>query len=172
MFPDAGGFLLTRNAEVARPYGVPTYWTHSMQPTGQWTNMPMPSPLWRTCRVVPVPIYRLPFSNGLRVLASVATTEMARQVWHHALAITYSLAWLEEAAEAIRQSWPRIPLPSDSATLVLSVLGERVAGLLDLDTEIMGVTTGKPRQVGAIAVPATNKGAVRIGCWSGGETGQ
>ena len=27
VMPDAGGFLVTRNAEVSRPYGVPTYWT-------------------------------------------------------------------------------------------------------------------------------------------------
>lgn len=90
-----------------------------------------------------------------------ADGETSRLVWHHALAITYSPAYLAENAAGIRQGWPRIPLPGNAAALRASAaLGLRLAALLDSDTPVPGVTTGAlPPALAAIAIPSTRPGA-------------
>jgi Type ISP C-terminal specificity domain len=61
--------------------------------------------------------------------------ETSRIVWHHALAIAYSAAWLAENGDGIRQGWPRVPLPDSADLLRASAeIGERVAALLDPQT--------------------------------------
>jgi hypothetical protein len=66
--------------------------------------------------------------------------ESAALLWHHVLAIGYSPLYLEENGDAIRNAWPRIPLPRGSEELVASArLGRRIADLLDLDTSLQGV---------------------------------
>lgn len=68
----------------------------------------------------------------------------ASLIWMHALAIGYSTAYLTENADGIRRDWPRIPLPAARPALEDSAsLGEQVAALLDTETEVPGVTTGK-----------------------------
>ena len=64
----------------------------------------------------------------------------------HALAIGYSPAYLAENADGIRQDWPRIPLP-DSRELLCSsaALGRTLVALLDTESAVTGVTTGKVR---------------------------
>ena len=65
-------------------------------------------------------------------------------IWMHALAIGYSPAYLTENADGIRRDWPRVPLPAGRKALEASAaLGEQVAALLDTETEVRGVTTGK-----------------------------
>lgn len=67
--------------------------------------------------------------------------ETASLIWLHALAIGYSPLYLDENGDAIRNGWPRVPLPEDADALEASArLGARIAGLLDLDTEADGVT--------------------------------
>jgi hypothetical protein len=99
----------------------------------------------------------------LAKLGLPATAETSRQVWHHALAIAYSPAWLAENEQGIRQGWPRIPLPDDAGLLAASArLGARVAALLDPDTPLPGVDAGTPDPaLAAIAVPSTAPGATR-----------
>ncbi|OQC12029.1 MAG: N-6 DNA Methylase [Lentisphaerae bacterium ADurb.Bin082] len=64
-------------------------------------------------------------------------------IWHHALAIGYSPAYLEANADGVRQDWPRIPLPQAREQLEASAaLGHQVAALLDSETSVPGVTTG------------------------------
>jgi Type ISP C-terminal specificity domain len=80
--------------------------------------------------------------------------------WHHALAIGYAPAWLDDNGDGIRQDWPRVPLP-DNATLLRAsaALGARVAALLDPDTPVPGITTGTILPViQAIAVPTKRGG--------------
>jgi hypothetical protein len=73
-----------------------------------------------------------------------ATVEAGKAPWLHALAIGCSAAWLKEHGPAIRSSWPRIPLPTDAATLQASAaLGTRIVDLLDPDTQVPGVTSGQ-----------------------------
>lgn len=65
--------------------------------------------------------------------------------WFHVLAIGYSPAWLEENGSAIRTGFPRIPLPADRKQLLASAaLGREVAALLEVETPVPGVTSGKP----------------------------
>ncbi len=62
------------------------------------------------------------------------------------LAIGYSLAYLSENTDGIRQDWPRIPLPKEKAALLTSAaLGCQIAALLDTEALVDGVTTGNIR---------------------------
>jgi hypothetical protein len=85
------------------------------------------------------------------------TPEASRLVWLHVLAIAYSPAWLEENGDAVRQGWPRVPLPASVDVLRASAaLGAEIVALLDLRAPVPGVTGGMPRpELAAIAVPAT-----------------
>jgi hypothetical protein len=75
-----------------------------------------------------------------------ADADTAALIWHHALAIGYSAAYLSENADGVRQDWPRIPLPASKASLLESAeLGRQVAALLDTETPVPGITQGKPR---------------------------
>lgn len=85
--------------------------------------------------------------------------ETSRLVWHHALAITYSPAYLTENAAGIRQGWPRIPLPGDADLLRASAaLGERLAALLDPEANVPGLSQGL---LASIAIPSTAPGTTR-----------
>ena len=72
-----------------------------------------------------------------------ADAETAGLIWHHALAVGYSPAYLAENADGIRRDWPRVPLPARRKALEASAaLGRRVAALLDSEADVPGVTTG------------------------------
>lgn len=61
----------------------------------------------------------------------------------HALAITYAPQYTSEHGPAIRQDWPRIPLPSSNELLRASAaLGQQIAVLLDEEVLASGVTVG------------------------------
>jgi hypothetical protein len=96
-------------------------------------------------------------------LGLVASAETSRAIWHHVLAISYSPAWLSDNGPAIRQGWPRVPLPLSADLLRRSAeIGEQVAALLDIDVAVSGVTTGAPRpELATIAVPTTAAGSTR-----------
>lgn len=64
----------------------------------------------------------------------------AQLLWQHILSIGYSPLYLEENDDAIRNDWPRVPLPSSLADLLSSArVGERIADLLDVETSVRGV---------------------------------
>ncbi|MEQ8820596.1 MAG: type ISP restriction/modification enzyme [Sumerlaeia bacterium] len=64
-------------------------------------------------------------------------------LFFHALAILHSPRYRQENAGALRQDWPRVPLPRDRAVLEASeALGRRVAALLDPEADVQGVTSG------------------------------
>ncbi|HEY0070305.1 MAG TPA: type ISP restriction/modification enzyme, partial [Chloroflexia bacterium] len=72
--------------------------------------------------------------------------EKARLVWMHALAIGYAPTYLEQNVDGIKQDWPRIPLPNSLEALERSAeLGRVVAGLLDTDSPVRGITSGQVR---------------------------
>src|SRR5205085_609429 len=51
-----------------------------------------------------------------------------------------------ENGSALRQDWPRVPLPAQRADLLASAeLGRQIAALLDPETPVIGVTAGKVR---------------------------
>ena len=101
-----------------------------------------------------------------RYLQSIGAN--VEDLFHHVLAILHDPAYREANAGALRMEWPRIPLPGwpdgDTAgaaeSLVASAArGRELAGLLDPDTPVPGVTQGSLRpEIAAIAVPATTGG--------------
>ena len=86
-------------------------------------------------------------------------------LFNHVLAVLHDPAYREANSGALRMEWPRIPLPgwpdgkADGAANALAesaARGRELAGLLDPDTPVSGVTEGTLRpEIAAIAVPST-----------------
>ena len=101
------------------------------------------------------PLYLAPdlYSNGQRrenlsnlaqdYLATAAAD--AETLFYHALAVLHAPAYRTANAGALRQDWPRLPLPAAPAALLASAaLGRQVAALLDVRRPVPGVTHGTP----------------------------
>lgn len=68
----------------------------------------------------------------------------AELVWMHALAICFSPLYLAEHKDEVLGDWPRVPMPNSKSALETSAaLGAKLAGLLDPDVAVPGVTDGK-----------------------------
>ena len=123
------------------------------------------------------------YLSALGVEDPDADERTAGLIWMHALAIGCSPAYLSENEGALRQDWPRIPLPDSLEALMASAeLGRQVAALLDTETPVHGVTSGaiRPelRAIGAIARagggnldPATEDLAITVGWGHAGAGG-
>ena len=89
-------------------------------------------------------------------------------LFHHALAVLHDPAYREANSGALRMEWPRIPLPGWPDSNAANAAGElrasaargrELAGLLDPETPVPGVTAGTLRpELAAIAVPSTADG--------------
>ena len=67
-------------------------------------------------------------------------------LFHHVVGVQHSPNYGSENAGALRQDWPRIPLPNSKELLLASAdLGRKVADLLDPETDVDGVTSGSVR---------------------------
>ena len=67
-------------------------------------------------------------------------------LFFHIVAILHAPAYRTENAGALRQDWPRVPLPLSADTLRAgAALGRQIAALLDPETDVPGVTDKKPR---------------------------
>jgi hypothetical protein len=83
---------------------------------------------------------------SLGIVDSNTDAETANLLWMHTLAIGYSPAYLTENAGALRQDWPRVPLPGTAELLRASAaLGRQVTALLDTEHPVPGVTSGRLR---------------------------
>jgi len=82
--------------------------------------------------------------------------EIAKNVFFHALAITWSPAYRRENEAALRQDWPRVPIPAQRGLLAESArLGHLVAELLLPDRSVRGVTCGSIRpELRPLGVPS------------------
>jgi hypothetical protein len=70
----------------------------------------------------------------------------AEDLFFHIVAVLHAPLYREENAGALRQDWPRVPLPSKADTLKAGAdLGREIATLLDPETTVPGVTDLKPR---------------------------
>ena len=70
----------------------------------------------------------------------------AEDLFFHIVAVLHAPLYREENAGALRQDWPRVPLPKDAKTLRAgATLGRQVAALLDPETPVPGVTDLKVR---------------------------
>jgi hypothetical protein len=78
----------------------------------------------------------------------------ASDLFHHTIAVLHCSAYRVENSGALRQDWARIPLPDRCETLIASAnLGRQIAALLDPETPVAGITSGKIRpELKAIAV--------------------
>jgi hypothetical protein len=179
-------FLMSRPAGVANPEGVPLFYSKILGDNdflrGHAYYFPLrlrSTSLGTTDKAVrQMGIEGLGSEEDLKITANLSNTarrylislgisdpdndpETAELVWMHVLAIGYSPAYLEENADGIRQDWLRIPLPDRRETLIASAtLGRQIAALLDPETPVAGVTTGKPRpDLKAIAEPTRVGGA-------------
>ena len=86
-------------------------------------------------------------------LTHVATVEDAPSAFYHTLAILHSPAYRAENSGALRQDWPRIPLPaSKDALLASAALGKQVAALLDTETEVGAVREPPLRGIAAFVL--------------------
>ena len=89
-------------------------------------------------------------------------------LFHHVVTTLHDPAYRADNSGALRMEWPRIPLPSwpagdvsgaADALAASAAQGRELAALLDSDTAVAGVTTGKLRpEMVSIAVPATTDG--------------
>lgn len=71
----------------------------------------------------------------------------AEGLFYHVLAISHSIAYAEENAGALRQNWPRVPLPSSAEEHSASAaLGRRLAALMNTEEAVIGVSGGALRQ--------------------------
>ena len=105
-----------------------------------------------------------------------ANEQVAGLIWMHALAIGYSPAYLKENLDAVRQDWPRVPLPESKAALLASAeLGRQVAALLGTETPVDGVTKGKPRaelkEIAELSCPEKSDLKVSAGWGHAGQNG-
>ncbi|MBI3946622.1 MAG: N-6 DNA methylase [Armatimonadetes bacterium] len=86
---------------------------------------------------------------NLSILAAGYLRDVAAEppdLFYHTLAVLHAPAYRSENAGALRQDWPRVPLPaSRDALLASAALGRRVAALLDPETPVPGVTAGALR---------------------------
>lgn len=85
----------------------------------------------------------------------------AELLFYHTLAVLHSPVYRVENAGALRQDWPRVPLPKTVEALETSAaVGRQVAALLDVETPVSGVTQGNPHQnFQSIAVLTTADGS-------------
>ncbi len=67
-------------------------------------------------------------------------------LFYHTLAILHAPTYRQENEGALRQDWPRLPLPKEADALQESAeLGRQVAALLDVEQDVEGVDDGTTR---------------------------
>lgn len=69
------------------------------------------------------------------------------ELFFHAIAILHSPTFRTENQGALRQDWPRIPLPTDTAVLRHSAeLGRQISALLDVESKLKGINVPPLRE--------------------------
>ncbi len=63
-------------------------------------------------------------------------------LFYHTIAILHAPVYRNENASALRQDWPRVPLPSSQELLLNSAeLGRRIAMLLNVEHSVSNVVS-------------------------------
>ena len=84
-------------------------------------------------------------SKGALAFVSSHLTSI-KALFFSCVALMHAPAYRSENAGALRQDWPRIPLPATKDLLLASAeLGQKITALLDTETPVAGVTSGKIR---------------------------
>ena len=94
--------------------------------------------------------------GALAYLSDRGGPDAAAEMFHHITAILHAPAYATDNSGALRQDWPRVPLPAAREALENSAaLGRQVAALLNTEAAVPGVTAGSMRpEVKIIGVPA------------------
>jgi Type ISP C-terminal specificity domain len=96
-------------------------------------------------------------SNAAEYIAHLDLT--ARELFDHIVATLHAPMYRTENAGALRQDWPRIPLPASRDALMTSAqLGREVAALLDANRAVPGVTSGRSRPELRVLARITREG--------------
>ncbi len=177
-------FFMSRPAGVARPEGVPVYFTSLLGDNdfqrghAYYFPVRLKAPLPNNgthqanmlgegglgYKIQPRANLSEKARTYLRHLGIThpdADAEVASLIWWHALAIGCAPAYLEENADGLRADWPRVPLPAAAKHLRASAnLGQHIAALLDTESPVPGVTGGALRpELRAIGVLSHVEGA-------------
>ncbi|MGA9773866.1 MAG: type ISP restriction/modification enzyme [Blastocatellia bacterium] len=76
-------------------------------------------------------------------LRGIDTEKDFELLFFHTVAVLHTSVYRTENAGALRQDWPRVPLPASRELLEQSAaLGKQIAALLDTETSVSGVTSG------------------------------
>ena len=79
-------------------------------------------------------------------LESIGGVEEPSDLFYHVISVLHSPAYRQDSVGALRQDWPRIPLPESRDQLVRSAsLGRRLAALMLTSEELPGVSVGPIR---------------------------
>ncbi len=99
---------------------------------------------------------------ALQYLHTIGAMTDGEALFFHTLAVLHAPAYAVENSGALRQDWPRVPLPHNQIVLkASSLLGREVAALLDSETPVSGVTVGTPRaELRVIATITRQDGAM------------
>jgi hypothetical protein len=78
----------------------------------------------------------------------------AEDLFYHAVGILHAPAFAKDNASALRQDWPRIPLPDRKEALLSSAaLGRQIATLLDTETDVGAVREPPLQRIGTFTLP-------------------
>jgi hypothetical protein len=109
-------------------------------------------------------------------LADLRLGNKPEELFYHTLAVLHSPEYRVENSGALRQDWPRVPLPKSREALLASAeLGRQVAALLDTETPVQNVTAGIVRRelVKIAVVTRLNKEPLNLSVTAGwGHAGQ
>ncbi len=84
--------------------------------------------------------------KAVNYVKTIGTISDAEHLFYHVLAVLHAPDYASENDGALRQDWARIPLPDRREILIASAnLGRQIAALLDPETPVPGVTSGKLR---------------------------
>jgi hypothetical protein len=87
-------------------------------------------------------------------LTEAATIDEAPSAFYHALAILHAPTYRTENSGALRQDWPRIPLPDSKEALHASAaLGRQIAALLDTETDVGAVREPPLQRIATFTLP-------------------
>lgn len=108
----------------------------------------------------PVPNLTPAASGYLKSLGSSLGASPEQTLFFHVVAVLHSALYQSENMGALRQDWPRVPLPkSDHLLLESAAIGREVSVLLDNLVPVPGVTSGTVRlDLRKIAVPTRTDG--------------
>jgi len=106
-------------------------------------------------RIMPDGI-RLNISDSLVMyLTRVGMIADAPDVFYHTLAILHAPAYRAENSGALRQDWPRVPLPDSKDLLLASAeLGKQIAALLDTERDAEAIHESRLQKIAAFTLPA------------------